>query len=66
MRARKNNTGERPPFLTIEKACEATGLSQTFLRKGCRDGSVPCVMSGRVYMVNLPALLKKLNAEDGE
>lgn len=52
-----------PPFLSIEQACQVTGLSQFFLRNGCRSGEVPCVKSGRVYMVNVPALLRKLNAE---
>lgn len=52
-----------PPFLNIEKACEVTGLSMYYLRNGCRSGEVPCLKSGRVYMVNVPALLRKLNAE---
>ena len=54
-----------PPFLSIEKACEVTGLSQYYLRNGCRSGEVPCLKSGRVYMVNVPALLEKLNTETG-
>lgn len=36
-----------------------------FLRRGCRDGSVPHVMSGTVYLVNVPALLRKLGAVEG-
>jgi len=55
-----------PPFLTIEKACEVTGLSQFYLRNGCKNGEVPCIRSGRVYMVNLPALLRKLDADGGQ
>ena len=54
-----------PPFLNIEKACEITGLSQYYLRNGCKSGEVPCLKSGRVYMVNIPALLRKLDAESG-
>lgn len=55
------------PFLTIKEASQVTGLSQYFLRSGCRDGSVPCIRSGRTYMVNVPALLRKLEhqAEKG-
>lgn len=52
------------PFLKIAEASKVTGLSQFYLRRGCRDGSVPHVMSGAVYMVNLPALLRKLNADE--
>ncbi|MGI5963803.1 MAG: hypothetical protein ACOX7N_08865 [Lawsonibacter sp.] len=53
----KENT---TPFQKIPEACKTTGLSQYFLRKGCRDGSIPCVKSGTVYLVNVPALLRKL------
>lgn len=50
------------PFQRIPAACRITGLSQYFLRSGCKDGSVPHVMSGNVYLVNVPALLRKLDA----
>ena len=49
-----------PPFQKIPEACKTTGPSQYFLRRGCRDGSVPCVKSGTVYLVNVPKLLKQL------
>lgn len=48
------------PFQIISNASAITGLSQTFLRRGCRDGSVPHIKSGTTYYVNVPALLKKL------
>ena len=51
------------PFLKIQDAVRVTGLSAYFLRQGCRDGSVPCVRSGRRYFINIPALMRKLNAE---
>ena len=54
-----------PPFLNIERACEVTGLSQYYLRNGCKSGTVPHVKSGRVYLINIPALLKQLGAEGG-
>lgn len=52
-----------PPFQKIPQACKTTGLSQYFLRKGCRDGSIPCVKSGTTYLVNVVALLRQLGAE---
>lgn len=52
-----------PPFQKIQEACKTTGLSKFFLRNGCKDGSVPCVKSGSVYYINVPALLRKLGAE---
>lgn len=57
------NINPDPPFQKIQKACKTTGLSQYFLRKGCRDGSIPCVKSGTVYLINVPALLRQLGAE---
>lgn len=59
-------TYPKAPFLKISEASQVTGLSQFFLRRGCRDGSVPHVMSGTVYMINVPALLRKLNADSPE
>lgn len=52
-----------PPFQKITKASKTTGLSQYFLRNGCKDGSVPHVKSGTTYLINVPALLKKLGAD---
>ena len=51
------------PFQRIPAACRITGLSQRFLRDGCKDGTVPHVMVGNTYMINIPALLRKLGAE---
>ena len=52
------------PFQKIADAATITGLSQYYLRQGCRDGSVPHIKSGSVYFVNIPALLRKLGAEN--
>lgn len=51
------------PFQRIPAACRITGLSQSYLRAGCKDGSVPHIMSGAVPYINVPELLKKLNRE---
>lgn len=51
------------PFMKINDAVKATGLSAYYLRNGCKDGSVPCVRSGNTYYVNIPALLHKLGAD---
>lgn len=52
-----------PPFQRIDDAVKTTGLSGYFLRKGCRDGSIPCIRSGRTIYVNVPRLLEQLGAE---
>lgn len=54
------------PFLKIGAASRVTGLSQYFLRQGCKDGTVPHIKSGTVYLVNVPKLLRQLGADDGE
>ena len=51
------------PYMKIPEACRATGLSQYFLRKGCKDGTIPHVKSGKVYFINVPKLLEQLNRE---
>ncbi|MGM9600019.1 MAG: hypothetical protein ACI3W5_00360 [Faecousia sp.] len=51
-------------FQKIHEASRTTGLSQYFLRNGCKDGTVPHVRSGSVYLINVPALLRKLGADD--
>lgn len=51
------------PFQKIAEACKATGLSQYYLRKGCRDGTIPHIKSGGVYYINVPAFMEKLNKQ---
>ena len=50
------------PFQKIAETSRTTGLSQYYLRNGCKDGTIPHVKSGTVYLVNVPALLKMLGA----
>ena len=51
------------PFLKIKDACKVTGLSEYYLRTGCRAGTSPHIRSGVVYLINIPALLRQLNAD---
>ncbi len=48
------------PFMKIPDACRVTGLSQYYLRNGCKDGTIPHIKSGRVYFINVPKLLEQL------
>lgn len=60
-----NKSNLLQPWQKIPDASRTTGLSQYFLRSGCKDGSVPHILSGNVYMVNVPMLLEKLEAQAG-
>ena len=52
------------PFMKISDACKATGLSKFYLRKGCKENTIPHIKSGDTYSINIPALLKQLGVED--
>ena len=51
-----------PPFQSITDTVKTTGLSAYYLRRGIKDGSVPCVKSGAKYLINVPRLLESLDA----
>ena len=55
------------PFQKSPDACRTTGLSQYYLRKGCKDGSIPHIKSGPTYYINVPELLLQLGVplQDG-
>lgn len=55
-------TYQGKPFLSIRDACDETGLSMFFLRKGIKEGRIEAIQSGTKYLVNMPRLLEALNA----
>lgn len=55
-----------PPLQKLVDAARTTGLSVRFLRNGCKAGIVPHIKSGRVYYVNVPALLAQLGAGEAQ
>lgn len=48
----------------ITEACKTTGLSQYFLRQGCKDGTIPHIKSGGVYYINVQALVEQLGKKE--
>lgn len=52
--------GPGPPYQKIPDAAKTTGLSMYYLRKGCREGTIPHRKSGTVYYVNVTQLLKEM------
>ncbi|MBR3242488.1 MAG: hypothetical protein IKF90_07295 [Parasporobacterium sp.] len=57
----KEYTGKT--YMTIPEAVKVTGLSSYFLRNGLKAGTIPHIMSGPRYLVNIPLLLETLEAE---
>lgn len=51
------------PFQSIPEASRSTGLSQSFLRRGCKAGTVPHITSGNKYMIDVPTLLLQLRTQ---
>lgn len=58
----KNSTVKSVPFQSITDASQTTGLSAFYLRNGIKNGTVPFIKTGNKYLVNVPLLLKQLNA----
>ena len=52
------------PFQKITEACKTTGLSQYFLRQGCKDGTIPHIKSGGVYYINVQARVEQLGKKE--
>lgn len=63
MKGTERAQSANPPFQKIEDAVRTTGLSAYYLRRGCRNGSIPCVRSGRTIYVNVLAFLQQHGAE---
>lgn len=52
------------PFQKITEACKTTGLSQYFLRQGCKDGTILHIKSVGVYYINVQALVEQLGKRE--
>ena len=50
-------------FQSIKQTCESIGLSQHYLRTGCKNGTIPHTRSGNKYYINVPLLLKQLELQ---
>jgi hypothetical protein len=61
MRKSKNGYNQAARYQGIADASRTTGLSQSYLRNGCRDGTIPHIRCGRVYMIDVPGLYDALN-----
>lgn len=54
------------PFQKIPEACKTTGISQYYLRKGCKTGEIPYIKLGNDYYINVPLMLQQLGVPGAE
>lgn len=50
-------------FMKLKDASKQTGLSVYYLRQGCRNNTVPHICVGTKFLINVDALMEKLDAE---
>ena len=48
------------PYKNIKETASISGLSQSYLRNGCKDDTIPHICVGKKYMINVPALFDQL------
>ena len=46
------------PFQKIKAASTSSGLSQCYLREGCKNGTIPHIKSGSNYIINMVKLFE--------
>lgn len=51
------------PFQTIADASRTTGISQFALRRGCKDGTLPHIRTGKTYLLNMRLLMQRLDEQ---
>lgn len=59
----KRTTDLSAPFQTITATARITGLAQGFIRSGCKNGTIPHIMCGQEYRVNMPLFLAQLDEQ---
>ncbi len=48
-------------FQTFVDASRITGLSQYYLRRGCKTGTIPHIKSGNKFLINIPLLIEQMD-----
>ena len=51
-----------PKMITLNEAAELSGLSYSFLREHCLDGTLVHIRSGRKFLLNADKLAEYLNS----
>ena len=48
-------------FQTFVDSSRITGLSQYYLRRGCKTGTIPHIKSGNKFLINIPLLIEQMD-----
>ena len=59
----RRTTDPAAPYQSINAAARLTGFSAGAIRAGCKNGTIPHVMVGAEYRVNVPRFLDALDDE---
>ena len=51
-------------YLSIKDTCRETGLSQYYLRTGCKSNSIRHIRSGIKILIDVDALEKAIKADE--
>lgn len=50
-------------FMSVRELSRASGISEAYIRKGIKDGSIPVIWSGSKANVNVRLFLEQLDQE---
>lgn len=56
----KRTTDRSAPYQSIRNTSDITGLAQSAIRAGCKNGEIPHIMAGREYRINIRLFLELL------
>lgn len=57
---RKREANPNSEYLSSRDACAVTGVPMSVIRNGCRAGTIPHVVCGKTFYVNMAALRSML------
>ena len=57
---RKREVNPNAEYLSPRDACAVTGVPMGVIRNGCRAGTIPYVLCGKTFYVNMAALRSML------
>ena len=64
--SRRKTVNPEAQLQPVAVASYITGLSQKFLRDGCRAGTIPHIKIGTDYRINMPLLMAQIDKESVE